>query len=164
MLYLLRHAKSAWDTDAASDFQRPLAKRGIRNARQMGQWMTEHAMIPEYISSSPALRAWQTVTLVCTQLGIEETNIQFNSALYMSDVETLLSYIRRVPENRQSMLLVGHNPGLEDLVAWLTSGETPHFDNGKILPTATLAVFALNVGWEQLDAGQARLEQVKRAR
>jgi phosphohistidine phosphatase len=163
-LYVLRHAKSAWNTDAASDFQRPLAKRGIRNARQVGHWMAEHAMIPEYIISSPALRAWQTVTLVCTQLGIEETNIEFNSVLYLADVDTLLSCIRRLPENRQSILLVGHNPGLEDLVAWLTSGEVPHFDDGKILPTATLAAFSMNVSWEQLDADQTRLEQIKRAR
>lgn len=164
MLYILRHAKSAWGTNAASDFQRPLAKRGVRNARQMGKWMAERAMIPECILSSPALRAWQTVTPVCTQLGIDETGIEFNSALYLADVNTLLSCIRQVPETYQSILLVGHNPGLEDLVSWLTGGEAPLFDNGKLLPTATLAVFTNKVSWEQLDAGQARLETIKCAR
>jgi phosphohistidine phosphatase len=163
-LYILRHAKSAWDTDAVSDFQRPLAKRGMRNARLMGEWMVEHAINPEYIISSPALRTWQTVTLVCNALGIDETRIECSIDLYLAEVETLLTRLRQVPASINSVLLVGHNPGLEELVMWITNGRAPRFGDGKLLPTATLAIFSMDVGWEQLDVGKATLVQINRAR
>jgi len=161
-LYLLRHAKSAWKTDAASDFQRPLNKRGVRNAREMGQWMNNEGIKPEYILSSPALRAWQTSTLVCEELNIGEKSISFVSDLYHADTDTLLSCLKVVPVNIMRVLLIGHNPALEELLEFLLDEAAPVYDDGKILPTASLAGLSISVDWAELKAGVARLSTQRR--
>jgi len=161
-LYLLRHAKSDWNTDAASDFQRPLNKRGVRNAREMGQWMNNEGIKPEYILSSPALRAWQTSTLVCAELDIDERSISFVSDLYPGDTDTLLSSLKNVPDKVESVLLIGHNPGLEEFLEFLLDDAAPIYDDGKILPTATLAGLSICVDWANLKAGVASLHTQRR--
>jgi len=161
-LYLLRHAKSAWDTDVASDFQRPLNKRGQRNAKGVGDWMAKQGIYPEHILSSPALRAWQTSTLVCTGLGIDEANIHFYPELYLAEIDTLLSCIKKIPADIQSVLLVGHNPGMEELLEFLTGNSIPLPEDEKLLPTATLACLNIPVDWMDLAADVANLSNLKR--
>ena len=118
-LLLLRHAKSAWDSDVAEDYERPLAKRGKKDARRMGGWMHREGLMPDYVVSSPAVRARETVYGVCQELAIQEADIHFDRRIYEADATTLLAVLADCPQGPNTILLVGHNPGLADLLAWL---------------------------------------------
>lgn len=150
-LLLLRHAKSAWDSDAPSDFQRPLNKRGIKMAKNLGEWMNEHVATPLQIISSPALRAWQTATTVAHRMGIAEQQIKFHSELYMASPIQLREVIAQITEDTQRLLVVGHNPGLEELLEYLVDDTLPEIVEGKVLPTATLAVISIEHPWSGLE-------------
>ena len=163
-LYILRHAKSDWSSDAADDFQRPLNGRGIRNARRMGKWMAEQGILPETIISSSALRAWQTAAQVCNGLGVDEIRIQFKSDLYLADLRTLMQTVNNLPSASDSAMLVGHNPGLDQLVAYLASNELPLAPDGKVMATATLAQLELDGDWTGVTEATATLVQLHRAR
>jgi phosphohistidine phosphatase len=163
-LYLLRHAKSDWASDAPNDFQRPLNDRGVRNARKMGKWMAEAGMLPETVISSSALRAWQTAALVCNGLGINETRIVFDADLYLADIDTLLRTIGNLPGTLSTAMLVGHNPGLDQMVMFLAGDELPTSADGKLMATATLAQFEIEGDWTTVADSAAQLVQVHRAR
>ena len=111
-LLVMRHAKSDWDSGPGSDFDRPLAKRGERDAPRMGRWLREQALIPDRVVSSPAVRARQTCLLVCEALAIKKGQIHWEPEIYAAEVTTLLNVLARCPEKTQRLLLVGHNPGL----------------------------------------------------
>ena len=161
-LYILRHAKSDWTTDAPNDFQRPLNDRGERNARKMGKWMVEQGIQPEVVVSSPALRAWQTATLACYALGIDETQIYFESNLYLADLSRLLAAITSLPREVNSALLVGHNPGLDQLVDYLSADPIPISADGKVMATATLAQFEISGDWQDVSEASATLISLTR--
>ena len=163
-LYILRHAKSDWASDAPNDFQRPLNDRGIRNARMMGKWLAEQGILPRTIISSPALRAWQTAALACNGLGIDETRIQFEPELYLADLGTLMQTVNSLPAASASAMLVGHNPGLDQLVAYLAGNELPVAPDGKVMATATLAQLELEGDWSSATEAAATLVQLHRAR
>jgi len=160
-LYLLRHAKSAWDTDAADDFSRPLNPRGKRDTKKMGQWMAQQGLFPRCIVSSPALRTWQTITTVCHILGIDSATVNFDRRVYLADVSDLCQVISATDEDVDSLLLVGHNPGLELLIEHLVTAELPVSPGGKLLPTATLCILHLS-SWHELKKGSAQLSLIKR--
>lgn len=163
-LMILRHAKSDWNTDAASDFERPLAGRGIKDAPRMGSWMGRHGLQPEYVISSPALRAWQTVVPVCRKLGIAETDIHWDGRAYLADVESLLEVLAECPGGAGSVLLVGHNPGLEELVEHLCGDDAARPADGKLLPTATLARITVPDDWTGLPPDSGSLVGITRPR
>ncbi|MDO9140744.1 MAG: histidine phosphatase family protein, partial [Methylobacter sp.] len=117
-LLLLRHAKSDWSVDM-DDFSRPLKKRGRRAAKQMGRWLVKQQLIPDIILSSPATRALATAQRVCKQLGMDESAIICDPRIYEADAQTLLALLK-VRRDERRVLLVGHNPGLEDLLLKLT--------------------------------------------
>ncbi|MBF0183875.1 MAG: histidine phosphatase family protein [Magnetococcales bacterium] len=174
-LYILRHAKSAWDTDAASDFERPLAKRGLKDVPAMGAWMKAEKLIPEYVISSPAERAKQTVLGVCHELDIKEKKITWDRRIYGADTEELLEVLAEVPGKIHSVLLVGHNPGLESLAAFLVGdlsskaaamldpaasgqGETGEYG---LVKTATLLHLQTDLSWEELRQRCALLVRIQ---
>jgi phosphohistidine phosphatase len=161
-LWILRHAKSAWDTQADTDFERPLAKRGIKDAPRMGKWMHEHKMIPDFIISSPAERARQTTLAICAKLGIKPKHIQWDERVYEAGVETLLSVLADCPKQAEKVLLVGHNPGLEELVEFLCEKMPRRTTSGKLLTTGALAQVELNNKWKNLTAGSASLVEIIR--
>jgi phosphohistidine phosphatase len=156
-LIILRHGKSAWDSDAPSDFQRPLTRRGLQLVPGVGAWMWQNGMRPQTIVSSSALRAWQTVIPVATALDIAEQAVVFDGRLYLADRDTLLQVLSEIPHDINSVLLVGHNPGLEDLVAFLLDDKLPQTDDDRLLPTATVCQVEFDAGWNRLAAGCARL-------
>ena len=162
-LLVLRHAKSAWDTDAPTDFERPLAKRGKKDAPKMGSWLLAHKLVPDYVVSSPALRAKQTVTKVCKELGLDSDSIHWDRRIYMADTPSLLRVLMNCPETAKMVMIVGHNPGLEDLVEFLV-GEVDVPEDGKLLPTAAVAHLEIPGQWNELDEGQARLVSITRSR
>jgi len=154
-LLLLRHAKSDWAVDS-DDFSRPLKKRGRRAAKQVGRWLREQHLIPDMILSSPATRALTTAQQVCRQLDIDESAIVCDSRIYEADAQTLLSVLKTNRHERR-VLLVGHNPGLEDLLLKLVPHSVPLSANGKCLPTAALAQLSFEGDWPGLAEGAAKL-------
>lgn len=154
-LLLLRHAKSDWPVDM-DDFSRPLKKRGRRTAKQMGRWLREQRLIPDTILSSPATRALATAQRVCRQLDIDESTIVCDPRIYEADAQTLLAVLKNLCHERR-VLLVGHNPGLEDLLIKLIPHSVPLSASGKCLPTAALAQLAFEGKWSELAEGGAKL-------
>ncbi|MEO5378675.1 MAG: histidine phosphatase family protein [Magnetococcus sp. DMHC-6] len=164
-LLIMRHAKSAWDTGAPSDFDRPLAKRGIRDAPHMGAWLKKQKLIPDLVISSPAERAMQTAILVCGALDIKRKKIHFEPRIYGAGTEDLLEILSEISKKNKLVLLIGHNPGLEFLVNFL-SGTTPTTDayDGGIIKTATIAHLQMPEDWSTLEAGCATLLEIKHPR
>ena len=142
ILLILRHAKSSWKHAELPDFDRPLNKRGKRDAPRMGELLRQKDLIPDLILSSSAQRARQTTQAVVDSSGFEGEVRWMESA---APPESYLEALRGVDDSLQCVMVVGHNPGLEDLLEELT-GEA------ETLPTAGLAKVALPIqGWGQLD-------------
>jgi phosphohistidine phosphatase len=161
-LLILRHAKSDWDTKVASDFERPLAKRGRKDAPRVGEWLYREGLIPQVIVSSPALRARDTTLKVCRCLDLAKKEIQWDEEVYDADLPTLLRVLSRVPPAAELVLLVGHNPGLEELLRYLAGTDVDEPADGKLLPTATVARLEMPGDWAQLDGGCAGLVSIVR--
>jgi len=163
-LYLMRHAKSDWHSAAQSDFERPLNTRGGKDAVRMGQWLEAQGLQPHLLLASPAQRARQTVLAVVDILGVKEDEVVFRKDLYLAGRSTLVNVLHAVPGNAESVLLVAHNPGLDELVEWLAL-EPPHLsDSGKLMTTAAIAMFTLSSEWASLNPGSASLQKLVRPR
>ena len=160
-LLVLRHAKSAWDTGAESDFERPLSKRGKKDAPRMGAWLRREGLVPDLVVSSPARRARQTVKRVCRESGCDAERVVWEPAVYGAGISELLGVLERCPPSAGRVLLVGHNPGLEDVVTFLDAAVQPPPD-GKLLPTAAVARLEMPDDWSGLSRGSARLLGVQR--
>lgn len=163
-LLLLRHAKSDWNAGAASDFERPLAKRGKRDAPRVGAWLYREGLVPEVILSSPAVRARATALKVCRALDCDKQRIIWHPALYEADLPALLAVLAQCPAHAATVLIVGHNPGLEELICYLTDGEFDLPADGKLLPTAATARLEMPDDWSRLDPGCAALLSLTRPR
>jgi phosphohistidine phosphatase len=161
-LILLRHAKSSWDSGAKRDFDRPLNKRGLRNAPRMGRWLKEKRPVPDRIISSPARRAESTVNAVIRELGLAKDVVVYEDDLYLGDCHALLQALERFPDTSQCGLMVGHNPGLEDLLLYLCGDAAPRSRDGKILVTAGIARIAMPVDWRNLKQGCCDLLELVR--
>ena len=162
-LILLRHGKSDWST-GDDDFDRPLKKRGISASATAGQWLSRHKQIPDYVLSSPAKRALQTAEIACDTMGIKKKNIYRQKHIYLATPEELLYVLADCPLQAKRVMLVGHNPGLEELLYYLINGNMTIPNDGKIMPTATFAILQLPDNWENLDTGSANLEFLIRPR
>ncbi len=154
-LLLLRHGKSDWPLDM-DDFSRPLKKRGRRAAKQVGRWLYDQDLLPDMILSSPATRALATAQRVCRQLDMDESAIVCDLRIYEADARTLLAVLKDICHQRR-VLLVGHNPGLEDLLLKLIDDPVPLSASGKCLTTAALARLAFDGDWAELAEGAAKL-------
>jgi len=162
-LLIFRHAKSAWDMEAGTDFERPLSQRGDKDAVKMGQWLRSQDLIPDLIVSSPALRAYQTAVWLAETLDIAEKDISFSDRIYEADLTALNKILAVCPPEAQRVLLVGHNPGLEELLEYLCT-TAKHGDDGKLLMPATVAVINLPQDWEQLEPGSGEFVSITRPR
>jgi phosphohistidine phosphatase len=150
-LLLLRHAKSSWDDSSLSDFERPLNPRGTKTAPFIGEVLSEKGWQPDVIFSSPAERAKQTATLV-KEAGHLTANIEFNDKIYEASQFQLLDALKSAETQAATLLLVGHNPGMEGLLNLLT-GEM------QSIPTSGLLRITLNIdSWAEINAGCGRLE------
>ena len=156
-LILLRHGKSDWSTDAG-DFDRPLKKRGKNASRLAGKWLSAHERIPDFILASPARRAMQTAEISCDAMGIKKKNIYKQKHIYLATPEELLYVLEDIPKEAKRVMLVGHNPGLEELLYFLVKGRLTIPEDGKIMPTATLAILEMPDTWAKLESGSAELE------
>jgi phosphohistidine phosphatase len=162
-LLIFRHGKSGWPAGVA-DFDRPLKKRGEDAATRIGFWLRDSKLAPELVLSSPAARAIATARLTCDAMGLERDRIHEDKNLYLAGLEKLLAIVRAIPPSTNRAMIVGHNPGLEELLA--TVAETtisPYDDNGR-MPTAALAVMRLPCAWEDIATGAASLVTMIRPR
>jgi phosphohistidine phosphatase len=142
-LLVFRHAKSSWNDPALDDHERPLNKRGRRDAPRMGELMREYGLMPDLVISSDAVRARLTAEAIAEALHYAG-EILLDPHLYMASPQDILSLLRRVRQNAGTVMIVGHNPGLEELVEQLT---TERHD----LPTAALAQIVLPIDrWRDL--------------
>ena len=137
-LFLIRHAKSSWDDPKLSDQQRPLTRRGRRDARQLGKRLAKRHRKPDMILSSPALRALKTAQLIAGKLGCKRRHIVVDARLYACEVSDLLRVIHRLDDRLKRVMLFGHNPELTGL-AGRFSDEIQH------LPTCAVARFRFDV-------------------
>jgi phosphohistidine phosphatase len=130
ILFLLRHAKSSWKDQSLPDFERPLKNRGKQAADRLGRHLKHELIVPELVLSSPALRARETIERVA-KAAKWDVEIRFDQRIYEAGGLRLLEVISQIENERKTALLVGHNPGVEELLMLLT-GES------KKVPTATL--------------------------
>lgn len=161
-LLLLRHGKSDWKFDA-DDYHRPLKDRGKRGAQRMGVWLQQQALIPDLILSSPAERALVTAEKCCKTMGLGAQHIQCDKRIYLAQCSELLEVLAGIPAEVQRVMLVGHNPGLELLLHFLSDEAIEMPEDGKLLPTATLAWLMITGSWSELRQGSAKLLQLTRA-
>jgi phosphohistidine phosphatase len=162
-LLLLRHGKSSWN-NGLRDFERPLKDRGKRGAQRMGNWLLQNDLIPDYIISSPATRAIETARKCCKVMGIPAKAIHQDQRIYMGAYEDLLAVIHECPEDPSRILLVGHNPGMAELLEFLVQEPLDWPEDGKLLPTATLAHLQVSDPWNAIRQGSADLLGIIRSR
>jgi phosphohistidine phosphatase len=154
-LFVLRHAKSSWENADLSDFERPLNKRGLEAAPLMGEVMKKNQFQPETILSSPAKRARQTAEIINEKAGING-EIKYEERIYEASPARLLEVISEQNDEIGSLMIVGHNPGLEGLVRFTTGQSEP-------MPTAALAVIDLEITkWNEIDSSNGTLRTLIR--
>jgi phosphohistidine phosphatase len=157
-LLLMRHAKSSWKQSGLADRERPLNKRGKRDAPRMGEWLRRQDLVPEWVVSSAAKRARETAQRVVEAAGYDGEIVCLEQ-LYGAEPSQYLAALRVVPERVGRALLIGHNPGLEDLLELLAG-------RWERLPTAAIAHLLVPTDrWEYVRSdGSAQLVQVWRPR
>ena len=142
-LLVLRHAKSSWNDPALDDHERPLNKRGRRDGPRMGKLVREYGLIPDIVIASDAVRAQLTAETVADAARYAG-EILLDRRLYMAGPADIVSLLRTVRENAETVMIVGHNPGLEELIEQLTGQR-------QDLPTAALAQIVLPIDqWRDL--------------
>ncbi len=129
-LTLVRHAKSSWEHRDLSDRERPLNKRGERDAPKMGKRIAAHGIRPSLIVSSPAKRAWKTAKIIAKEIGYPLEFLQREDGLYLASVSEILDIIVAQEVGFNSLMIVGHNPGMTEFANFLSPGLTNN------LPTA----------------------------
>jgi phosphohistidine phosphatase len=150
-LYLLRHAKSSWHDETLRDFDRPLKKRGRDAAELVGSLIAAENLGDVLVVSSPAVRARETTEIILRSSGIR-AELRFDPQIYDADLANLLGVLSCMEDDKQTVILVGHNPGMEALLRFLT-GET------SAMPTAALAKISFDGNaWKSLNDGEGHLD------
>jgi phosphohistidine phosphatase len=157
ILYLLRHANAAPATPPAmSDFDRTLSGVGVRQARLVGRYMQENRLVPDFIHASAAVRTTQTARIIMGGIfgtAIEQVANNFDQELFNAPEEKLLAAIQATGNDRRTLMLVAHNPGVADLA--FTLGKVNHYEPG------TLSIFRAKCdSWADFSPQTAKLEKV----
>ncbi len=162
-LYLLRHAKSSWKDTSLPDHDRPLAARGRRATRAIARHLRDHGIEPELVLCSTARRARDTLEPIEPALGSPAVLVERD--LYAASAPALLERLRSVPDSVESVMLIGHNPGLQDLALDLARPSPTARELATKYPTATLATLAFGAtNWQELDHQTAALVALVRPR
>jgi len=166
-LGLFRHAKSDWHDQRLRDFDRPLNKRGRKGAALMGRHIRDQGLKWNQIIASPAVRVTETIDIAAEAAG-GTPPVKWDRRVYLASSATLLDLLREQEGNPDSIIMIGHNPGLEDLIFDLVpdDGSSPLRDIvEEKFPTATFAVLELDIDrWEDLSEGCGRLVHLTRPR
>lgn len=150
-LLVMRHAKSSWDDPGQRDFDRPLNKRGKKDAPRMGRALAARGLHPDLVLASPAARVKLTLEAFLPAAGIE-IEPRYEESLYGASAAEMMALVRRLPAAARCALLVGHNPGLEELVGRLSGS------SGVTMSTAALACLEVpGETWSGVEDGGANL-------
>jgi phosphohistidine phosphatase len=150
-LVLVRHAKSAWPDDVA-DVERPLAKRGRRDAPAVGRWVAENGVTPQVVVVSSALRAVQTAELITAELEPAPRRVVTDQA-YNARPAELLELVRTLPAEPDVAMVVGHNPGIEALATQLAASDSGLGE----FPTSAVCVLEFDGDWASIEPGAGQL-------
>ena len=160
---LLRHAKSSWDTLSLPDYDRPLAKRGQKAAPLIGAAIARLDLTPDLILCSGAARTRETLALALPALGTPEPEVIYDDAIYMAPPAALMTLLRKLPTGSnapKTVMVVGHNPGLEELSELLVGGGDADAQElmAEKFPTGALAVFTFDAPqWADIALGTGKL-------
>lgn len=151
-LTLVRHAKSSWKDTSLTDRDRPLNKRGKRDAPEMGRRIAAAGIRPSLIVSSPAVRAWTTAKVIANAIGYPREFLQRDNTLYLASVNGILDVIASQDVGFNNLMLVGHNPGFTDFANYLVPGLTNN------LPTSGVVSVELDTDeWALYDRPDTQL-------
>lgn len=137
-LFIIRHGKSSWDFDGLADVDRPLAKRGLRNAEEMAKRLMDKNLVPQLLLSSPASRALYTALIMSRTWDLGPDQLQIRESLYTSNMKDIVKVVASVSAEHQSLAIYGHNPGF---TAYGNTFLDYHLDN---LPTAGVVIVTLD--------------------
>jgi phosphohistidine phosphatase len=151
-LFLLRHAKSSWDDAALADRDRPLAPRGRRAVKVMAKHLRDEEISPSLVLCSSARRTRETLEGVAPS-----GEVQIEDELYGASETDLLGRLQRVPDAVESVMLIGHNPAMQELALSLAAGGDRRGDVESKFPTGALATLTVPDDWDELRAGSAEL-------
>ena len=150
-LYLLRHAKSSWKDLTLPDFDRPLKDRGRKAAKRIGKRLASEKLNDPLVICSPAVRTRQTAEIVLKHAKVR-TDVRYEERIYEASLRDLVNVVSEIPDDKQVVILIGHNPGFEELLAYLT-GE------GRRMPTCALGKITFNVeSWKDIKEDQGTLD------
>ncbi|PKL82735.1 MAG: phosphohistidine phosphatase [Ignavibacteriae bacterium HGW-Ignavibacteriae-3] len=151
-LFLIRHAKSSWDSHAQSDIERPLNNRGEQNALMMSKILMKENILPELLLSSPALRALSTAKIFAGQFGIDQETIVIEKSIYEAGIRELSIIVDGIDDRYDSVFLFGHNPGLSAFTNLIGDKFIPE------MPTCAIAGLEFNINrWSKVARGAGRL-------
>ena len=166
-LGLFRHAKSGWADPRARDFDRPLSERGERGAALMGKHILDFGLKFDRVVASPAVRVSETIERASKAYG-RSFPVEWDRRIYLASSATLIDLLREIEGDPAAVLMVGHNPGLEDVIFDLVpdDGSSPLREEVEVkFPTATFAVLELDIAsWSEIAEGCARLAAMTRPR
>ena len=157
LLTLVRHGKSDWETGVENDFDRPLKDRGRKDSPLIGKFLATIGVVPDLLVSSPAARARQTAELLAPAMDYGG-EIRWEPSIYAASAGELMSVLRQLPDQANHVLLVGHNPGFEDLAARLIGADAYGMASGLRLPTGGAAHLTLAIDtWNAVQANAGQL-------
>jgi phosphohistidine phosphatase len=163
-LYVLRHAKSDWGDESLPDFDRPLNHRGHKAARAIGHEMSSRGIHPDLVITSPAVRAKETVERMLHGYG-ENLPVTENRRIYEAATGGLIEIVRNAPEDADRLLIVGHNPGFQELVVALSEPSSLREEAEQKFPTGALAEIRFSIArWSELAPGTGQLEDLIKPR
>ena len=155
-IYVLRHAKSSWDNSNLSDFERPLADRGIRDAKKMSKFLKDMNIKIDKVLCSNAIRAKETFDLTADGFNFEIDKATYLDKLYFGDTTIIIQDLKELDESLNNILIVGHNPTLHYLVEILTNESINRFT------TCNLATISHDGEWVSLNSQQCSLKSLIR--
>jgi len=164
-LLVMRHAKSDWNASHGSDFDRVLSGRGISDAPRMGQWIVDQSYTPDQIICSPAQRVRETILAAGKAWDQDEDQIKWDHDIYNADLDKLLAIVAGDLKQGSINLLTGHNPGVSELILYLSGDRVPEQASDNLMPTAAVTILKLansdnpvNYGdWQIIDYMKPRL-------
>lgn len=151
-LFIVRHAKSDWGDFNLRDFDRPLNKRGHKNAPEMVERLVAKSIKPDLIVSSPALRAITTAKYFASGWGFDTEKLHVDATIYEANIRTLLKVVNSFDDQYHQIAMFGHNPGLTDLLNYLTDEDIAN------MPTCSVAMIEFPFeDWKMIGAGTGKL-------
>lgn len=166
-LTLLRHAKSGWDEPVARDFDRPLNARGRKGAKLMGGWMRDEGLSFDHVIASPAVRVVETLDLLWEGYG-RALDTKLDKRVYLASAQALIDVVQEAPDGAESVLLSGHNPGMEDMILALIPerpGDALRESVEEKYPTAAIAEMEFDIAhWADLKERSGCFTRLTRPR